>query len=162
MGNHPRGEGGLWFYLGFPNLEVGKWFLLGGVKKHKIPSHFLKLPPSFEPLRVKTTSHIGGVRVEPSNNSNFLKNSQPSGEKLGLFPNFYRFWIMIASLTQYIYWSYHRDIYFLKSHPQCIVITLILIIVYFLIFFFSTFLIVPFFLHIPKLLSLIHFRNILP
>ena len=27
------GGGGLGFYLGFPNLEVGKWFLLGGVSK---------------------------------------------------------------------------------------------------------------------------------
>ena len=27
------GGGGLGFYLVFPNLEVGKWFLLGGVSK---------------------------------------------------------------------------------------------------------------------------------
>ena len=33
LGNHPIGGGGLGFYLVFPNLEVGKWFLLGGVSK---------------------------------------------------------------------------------------------------------------------------------
>ena len=33
LGNYPMGEGGgLGFYLGFPNSEVGKWFLLGGSK----------------------------------------------------------------------------------------------------------------------------------
>ena len=40
---------------------MGSGFCDGGVKKYKIMSDFLKLSPYFEPLRVKITSHIGGV-----------------------------------------------------------------------------------------------------
>ena len=42
----------------------------GGVKRHKITSHFLKVPSYFGPLRVKTMSHIGGVG--PSSYERFL------------------------------------------------------------------------------------------
>ena len=33
VGKPSQRGGGLGFYLVFPNLEVGKWFLLGGVSK---------------------------------------------------------------------------------------------------------------------------------
>ena len=71
MGNHPT-QGGLVFYLVFLRG--------GGVKKHKIASHFLKLRHYFGPLRVKTTSHIGVV-VPSKKEEKFplLKNSQPRG-----------------------------------------------------------------------------------
>ena len=42
----PRGRGGgFGFFLGFPNLEVGKWFLLGGGQKEQDNEWFFKVTP---------------------------------------------------------------------------------------------------------------------
>ena len=58
-------------------------FFLGGVEKHKIKSHLKKL---IGPLRVKTTSHIGGLDLlKKKKNSHFLKNPQPRGGEGGVW-----------------------------------------------------------------------------
>ena len=47
LGNHPKGEGGSLILTGFSQLRGWEVVFVreGGVKKHKIMSHFLKLPP---------------------------------------------------------------------------------------------------------------------
>jgi len=60
LGNQPKGEGGSRILPGFSQLRGWEMvFVMGGFKCHKTTSHFLKLPPLFGPLRVKTTIHIG-------------------------------------------------------------------------------------------------------
>ena len=73
-------------------------FVMGGVKKYKITSDFLKLPSCFEPLRVKTMSHIGGVGPSKKEEKFPLFEKFPTEgggggglERVGWFPTFDRF-----------------------------------------------------------------------
>jgi len=102
VGNHPKWGKGLGFYLDSPNLEVGKWFLLGGgvVKKHK--KSFFKFTPLIWAIEGQNNkSYRGDLDLQKKKTiSNFFKNSQLRGEKglerFGWFPTFYRFLVLKA------------------------------------------------------------------
>ena len=53
--------GGLGFYLGFPNLEVGKWFLLGGGQKAQDTESFFKVTPLIWAMNLTINSLVDKV-----------------------------------------------------------------------------------------------------